>query len=305
MSESGGIADGSGGRLADGTGPATPRQAGRRTGLPHVVRFADVTVRFGDFTALHRLTFQIDDHPQRGEFVAIVGPSGCGKSTVLNLIAGFLKPTEGQVTVRDVPVAGPGRDRGMIFQKYSSFPHLTVLDNIMFGLSINRGQLRLDKSARRARAASLVRQVGLSGHEHKYPHQLSGGQQQRVAIARTLALEPRVLLMDEPFSALDEPTRLEMQELTVDLWHRVHPTIFCVTHSITEAVYLGDRVWILTHAPGQIAFDIHDCIPPTLGLSPLEAQEQPPFKDAVKFVTEAFRRVSEDRVDPDSPPIRA
>jgi len=118
-------------------------------------------------------------------------------------------------------------------------------------------------------------------------------QRQRVAIARSLALEPRILLMDEPFSALDEPTRLEMQALIVELWHRVHPTIFCVTHSVTEAVYLGQRVWIFTQAPGQIAYDIQDCIPPSPGILPLVAQEKPDFQYAARVVTEAFRKVSE------------
>ena len=179
----------------------------------------------------------------------------------------------------------------MIFQQYSSFPHLTVLQNVMFGLEISgEGAGRED---RRRRAESALEQVELAPHMHKYPHQLSGGQQQRVAIARSLVMEPKILLMDEPFSALDEPTRMEMQELIVQLWHRIQPTILCVTHNVTEAVYLGERVWIFTHAPGQIAYDIVDIIPNSVGISPLIAQERSEFKNAVYVVTEAFRRVSE------------
>jgi NitT/TauT family transport system ATP-binding protein len=268
-----------------------------------IVEFRDVAVRFGSYTAITNINLQIDDVPDHGEFVTIIGPSGCGKSTLLNLIAGFLHPSEGQVRLRGEPIAGPGRDRGMIFQQYSSFPHLTVLGNVMFGLSINRGELGLDKLERRDRAMELIDQVGLDGHERKYPHQLSGGQRQRVAIARTLALEPRILLMDEPFSALDEPTRLEMQELTVELWHRVHPTVFCITHSVGEAVYLGERVWIMSQAPGQIAFDIRQCIPPSVGVPALAAQERSDFKEAARIVTEAFRRVSEGRLDPVTAPV--
>ncbi len=214
-----------------------------------VVRFDDVTVRFGAFTALAGIGISVGDRPGTGEFVTIIGPSGCGKSTLLNLIAGLLFPTEGRVLVNGRPVAGPGRDRGMIFQQYSSFPHLTVMGNVMFGLKVNRHDMGLSKSEREDRARELVHHVGLDGHEKKYPRQLSGGQRQRVAIARSLALEPRILLMDEPFSALDEPTRLEMQALIVELWHRVRPTIFCVTHSVTEAVYLGERVWISARRP--------------------------------------------------------
>ncbi|NWG13008.1 MAG: ABC transporter ATP-binding protein [Acidobacteria bacterium] len=257
-----------------------------------VVEFRKVTVRFGAFTAVTELSFSIADTPGKGEFVTIIGPSGCGKSTALNLIAGFLKPTEGEVLVMGEPVRGPGRDRGMIFQQYSSFPHLTVFENVMFGLRVSRHALGMDEAAMRSRAEALIAHVGLADHMRKYPSQLSGGQQQRVAIARSLVMEPRILLMDEPFSALDEPTRLEMQELLVELWHRVHPTILCVTHSVTEAVYLGERVWIFTQAPGQIAYDIRDVIPPTTGLPPLVAQESPEFKHAVYFVTEAFRCVS-------------
>jgi NitT/TauT family transport system ATP-binding protein len=278
---------------------------------PPIVEFKNVTMRFGDFTAITDISFRIEDAPKKGEFIGIIGPSGCGKSTVLNLIAGFLTPTEGEVLVRGKPVIGPGRDRGMIFQQYSSFPHLTVLKNVLFGLEVNKRVLRpealqsggnvldyanvraLSRSERMDRAMELIKQVGLIGHEHKYPHQLSGGQQQRVAIARTLAVEPRILLMDEPFSALDEPTRLDMQKLIVELWHRIHPTIFAITHSVTEAVYLSERVWIFTKGPGQIAYDIRDCLPPTVGVQPLVAQEKPEFKNAVRVVTDAFRQVTE------------
>jgi ABC-type nitrate/sulfonate/bicarbonate transport system ATPase subunit len=256
-----------------------------------IIEFRSVTVRFGAFTALHDVSFTIEDNPDRGEFVSLIGPSGCGKSTVLNLIAGFLQPTEGQVLIAGQPASGPGRDRGMIFQQYSSFPHLTVMQNVLFGLEVNKDEIGLNSSERSERARKLVEQVGLAGHENKYPHQLSGGQQQRVAIARTLAIEPRILLMDEPFSALDEPTRLEMQELLVNLWHRLHPTILCVTHSVAEAVYLSERLWIFTKAPGQIAYDIRDAIPPSVGISPLEAQERPEFKKVTTVVTEAFRGV--------------
>lgn len=267
---------------------------------PPVVECRHATVRFGAFTALDDVSFTVPDVLNRGEFVTIIGPSGCGKSTLLNLIAGFIQPTAGEVFIKGQALQGPGRDRGMIFQQYSSFPHLTVLQNVMFGLKLNKRELRLDNASIRSRAEDLVSQVELSDQMRKYPHELSGGQQQRVAIARSLAMEPQILLMDEPFSALDEPTRLEMQELLVKLWHRIHPTIFCVTHSVSEAVYLGERVWIFTHSPGQIAYDIRDAIPPTVGVSPLVAQERNEFKNAVYVVTEAFRRVSEGVASADS-----
>jgi len=166
---------------------------------PPVVEFRRVSVRFGSFTALHDVSFAIENVPNRGEFISMIGPSGCGKSTILNLIAGFLEPTEGEVLVGGRRVSGPGRDRGMIFQQYSSFPHLTVMQNILFGLEINKREINLNHGERLSRAKELIDQVGLKGHEDKYLHQLSGGQQQRVAIARTLATEPRILLMDEPF----------------------------------------------------------------------------------------------------------
>lgn len=274
-------------------GPGSANSAPARPSGPPVVEFRNVTIRFGNFTALSDVSFAIHDTPGMGEFIAIIGPSGCGKSTVLNVIAGLLTPTEGQALAYGQPITGPSRERGMVFQQYSSFPHLSVLKNVLFGLSVNKAQMRLDRSQRMDRAMQLIREVGLDGHEHKYPHQLSGGQQQRVAIARSLAVEPRILLMDEPFSALDEPTRLQMQELLVNLWHRLHPTIFCITHSVAEAVYLSERVWIFTKCPGQIAYDVCDCIPPTAGVPPMVAQERPEFKEAVRVVNEAFRQVQQ------------
>ena len=188
-----------------------------------VVEFENVEKTFNPgspqaFTALKDLSFRIEDRPGYGEFIAIIGPSGCGKSTILNLIQGFPEvypPTRGQVRVRGEPVLGPGRDRGMIFQKYSSFPHRSVLRNVTFGLELNREELGLGRAQMDSVAMELIERVGLLGHEHKYPHQLSGGQQQRVAIARSLVLRPRIILMDEPFSALDEPTHYDMQRLIV------------------------------------------------------------------------------------------
>ena len=267
--------------------------------LPPVIEFKGVSKTFNpgtptQFTALKDINFTIEDVPNYGEFIAIVGPSGCGKSTILNLIQGFADvypPTTGEVLVRGKKVSGPGRDRGMIFQKYSSFPHRTVLENVTFGLELNQDELKLGRSERRARAWEWIKRVGLAGHEHKYPHQLSGGQQQRVAIARSLVLKPQIILMDEPFSALDEPTRLEMQRLIMDLWHEVEATVLIVTHSIAEAVYLGDRVWIMAAGPGRIAHEFKDGIPKTRDSDPIAAQETPAFKQAVAEVGRAFREV--------------
>ena len=269
------------------------------TALPAVIEFKGVSKTFNpgaptQFTALKDINFAIEDVPNYGEFIAIVGPSGCGKSTILNLIHGFADvypPSTGEVLVRGRKVIGPGRDRGMIFQKYSSFPHRTVLENVTFGLELNQDELKLGRSDRRARAWEWIKKVGLAGHEHKYPHQLSGGQQQRVAIARTLVLKPQIILMDEPFSALDEPTRHEMQRLIMELWREVEATVMIVTHSIAEAVYLGDQVWIMAAGPGRIAREFKDIIPKTRDADPIAAQAAPGFKEAVAEVGRAFREV--------------
>jgi len=267
--------------------------------LPTVIEFKGVSKTFNpgqpsQFTALKDINFAIEDVPDYGEFIAIVGPSGCGKSTILNLIQGFsdvYPPSSGEVLVRGQKVSGPGRDRGMIFQKYSSFPHRTVLENVTFGLELNQDELRLSRSEREGRAAEWIRKVGLSGHERKYPYQLSGGQQQRVAIARSLVLKPQIILMDEPFSALDEPTRNEMQRLITELWNEVEATVMIVTHSIAEAVYLGDRVWIMAAGPGRIAKEFKDEVPKTRDADPIAAQNTPAFKEAVAAIGHAFREV--------------
>jgi NitT/TauT family transport system ATP-binding protein len=182
------------------------------------------------------------------EFVAIVGPSGCGKTTCLRMAAGLEFPTSGSVTVGGRPVAAPGPDRAVVFQQFALFPWKTVYANIDFGL---RGKA-MPAAARRKRIAALVALMGLQGHESAYPHQLSGGMQQRVAIARSYGLDPDVLLMDEPFGALDAQTRVVMQEELIRL-ARVNPrTVLFITHAVEEAVYLADRVVVMTRRPGRI-----------------------------------------------------
>ena len=187
-----------------------------------------------------------------GEFRVLLGPSGCGKSTILRLIAGLDLPTSGEVMVGGKQVLGPGRDRGMVFQKYTSFPWLTVEANIAYGLKING----VPAAERREIVGHLVKSVGLSGFEKSYPDSLSGGMQQRVAIARTLALRPQVILMDEPFGALDAQTRLDMQQLLLQIWEESASTVLFVTHDVEEAIYLADRVFVMCARPGSIVEEV-------------------------------------------------
>ena len=234
---------------------AAPTAATKPVTRPDVVVFKNVTKRFGNGPdaklALHDLSFTVEDLPNIGELVTIVGPSGCGKSTLLRLIAGLkphFPPSTGEVQVFGKPVQQPGPDRGLVDQKYSLLPHLNVLENVAFGLKL-RG---VPRSERRDRAQEWVKKVGLDGCERKYPSELSGGMQQRVAIAATLILQPRILLMDEPFGALDPGIRLRMQELLIQLWNEKEETVFLVTHSVEEAVYLGDRVFLMASNPGRL-----------------------------------------------------
>jgi ABC-type nitrate/sulfonate/bicarbonate transport system ATPase subunit len=187
-----------------------------------------------------------------GEFRVLLGPSGCGKSTLLRMIAGLDKPSSGQVLVNGEIITHPGKDRGMVFQKYTSFPWLTVADNIAYGMKING----VPEAQRKETVDRLLKSVGLSEFANVYPETLSGGMQQRVAIARTLALRPSVILMDEPFGALDAQTRSDMQQLLLQIWDETACTILFVTHDVEEAVYLADRIFIMSSHPGTIVEDV-------------------------------------------------
>ena len=187
-----------------------------------------------------------------GEFRVLLGPSGCGKSTILRMIAGLDFPTTGEVLVNGKSVEGPGPDRGMVFQKYTSFAWLTVAQNIEYGLQLKG----VSEKERTETVAHLVHATGLAGFEAAYPHTLSGGMQQRVAIARSLAVRPSVLLMDEPFGALDAQTRSVMQDLLLKIWTETAATILFVTHDVGEAVYLADRLYVVSARPGSIAEEI-------------------------------------------------
>ena len=191
------------------------------------------------------------------EFVSIVGRSGCGKTTLLNMVAGLLKPSSGGVLVNNRPVEKPGPDRGMVFQQAALFPWLTAIDNIEFGPR-NQG---VPKAERRRQAQALIELVRLSGFENKYPHELSGGMQQRVAIARALATDPEILLMDEPFGALDELTRSQMQDELLRIWEASRKTVLLVTHSIQEALFLSDRIIILSPHPGRLRKEVKVDLP--------------------------------------------
>ena len=207
--------------------------------------------------ALEAINLEIEDAYSRegrdiGEFRVLLGPSGCGKSTLLRLIAGLDQANTGEILVNGAPVLGPGKDRGMVFQKYTSFPWLTVAGNIAYGLKING----VPEKQRKETVAQLIQEIGLSGFENAYPETLSGGMQQRVAIARTLALRPSVILMDEPFGALDAQTRSEMQQLLLKVWDETASTILFVTHDVEEAIYLADRIFIMSAHPGTIIEDV-------------------------------------------------
>ena len=190
----------------------------------------------------------IDLAIEDNEFVTLIGRSGCGKTTLLNIIAGLIAPSAGEVRVNGRPVTGPGHGKGMVFQQHALFPWLTAVDNVAFGCR-SRGMARRERAEV---ARQLIELVGLAGYEDKYPAQLSGGMQQRVAIARALALDPEILLMDEPFGALDELTRIEMQDELLRLWQARRKTVVFVTHSIPEALVLSDRVVVLGAHPGRI-----------------------------------------------------
>jgi NitT/TauT family transport system ATP-binding protein len=197
-----------------------------------------------EVTALDGITFDVHS----GEFVVLVGPSGCGKSTLLDLLAGLVQPSSGEILVDGAPVTGPGLDRGIVFQQYALLPWRTAQANVEFGLEA-KGVARRERPDR---ARHFLDLVGLSGFGDRYPHELSGGMKQRVAIARSLAFDPDVLLMDEPFAALDAQTREGLQDELLRIWEQTGKTVVFITHGIEEAVYLGQRVAVMTSRPGRI-----------------------------------------------------
>ncbi len=234
-------------------------QAGKNLsseGKGHVT-IEDVSVVFGAGADAHTAVESTQLEVQPGEFLCILGPSGCGKSTLLNSVAGFVQPSSGTVAVDGAPVTGPGPERGMVFQQYSLMPWKTVRDNVAFG-PLLAGQ---SKSEAQSIAYTFLNMVGLTRFAKHYPAELSGGMQQRVGIARALANYPSVLLMDEPFGALDAQTRLMMQENLLRIWEDFGTTVMFVTHDVDEAVFLADRVVIMSAAPGRIIDDFRVDIP--------------------------------------------
>jgi ABC-type nitrate/sulfonate/bicarbonate transport system ATPase subunit len=222
--------------------------------------------------ALHHVNAVID----KGEFVCLIGASGCGKSTLLRIIAGFDTPTSGAVTVYDHPIAGPGSDRGMVFQDYALFPWMTVRENVGFGPKQKGWPARKV----RAIADEYVAMVGLTAFADRFPHQLSGGMKQRVAIARVLANEATILLMDEPFGALDALTREQLQDELLQIWARTGVTVIFVTHSVEEATLLADRVIVMTAGPGRIQSDNRVSLPRPRDVS------APDFNDVRRGLTQ-------------------
>jgi NitT/TauT family transport system ATP-binding protein len=221
------------------------------TNLPNIIQLENISQTYdgGKSYIIKDFNLLIEDHPNRGQFVVLLGMSGSGKSTILRYVCGLQKPSSGTIKVHDKIVTESSRI-SMVFQQYSSLPWMTVEENVALGLRYKG----LDEKTRLQQAREMIELVGLAGHENKYAQYptLSGGQLQRVAIARSLLANPDILLMDEPFGALDIKTRLQMQELLVSLWEKFHSTVIFVTHDISEAVYLADDIYIMKAAPSQI-----------------------------------------------------
>lgn len=231
--------------------------------------------------ALQPVDFEVRDN----DFVTILGPSGCGKSTLLRIVAGLDHATSGRVLLDGVPVQGPGADRGMVFQSYTLFPWLTIEQNIRFGLR-ERG---MPETLQKERAAYFIAKVGLRGFEQHFPKQLSGGMQQRTAIARALANDPKILLMDEPFGALDNQTRVLMQELLLGIWEAERKTVLFVTHDIDEAIFMANRVAVFSARPGRIKTELAVELPHPRHYT---IKTSPEFMDLKARLTEEIRAES-------------
>jgi len=248
----------------------------RNLGITYVSRQTGAQVE-----AVRDVNLTVADKPGTGEIIALLGPSGCGKSTILKAIAGLIAPTKGEVYVDGHSVDGPGRERGMIFQAYTSFAWLTACENVEYGLRLKG----VSQKERRELAMEYLRLVGLADFADAYPKQLSGGMKQRVAIARTLINKPRLVLMDEPFGALDPQTRWEMQGLLLRLSHHEDNTTVLITHDVSEAVYVADKVYVLSHRPAQILYEVEI---PFFGERGIGLQTTPKFLELEAQLLEAL-----------------
>lgn len=240
-----------------------------------------------EVTAVGDVSFTVEE----GEFVSVLGPSGAGKTTVLNIVAGFVRQTAGSVVVDGRPVHKPGPDRGVVFQSHALFPWKTVLGNAVFGLRM-RGVPRAERDAR---GLEILELVGLTGFENKYPHELSGGMQQRLGVARVLANEPAVMLMDEPFASIDAQTRRKLQEDLTGIFEKRHPTVFFVTHDVDEAVFLSDRIVVLSARPSRVREIVEVGLPRPRSWR--TALELPEFRETANRVNELLAG-DEDHVEP-------
>jgi NitT/TauT family transport system ATP-binding protein len=258
------------------------------TESPNVIELKQVSQSYdgGKNYIIKDLDFIVEDKPAQGQFVVILGMSGCGKSTLLRYIAGLQEPTSGEVLIHDEPINQKKRV-GMVFQQYSSLPWMSVLDNVSLSL-LYKG---IDDKERREKAMEIIEMVGLGGHEQKFAQYptLSGGQLQRVAIARSLLANPEILLMDEPFGALDVNTRLQMQDLLADIWLKFHPTVIFVTHDISEAVYLGDDIYIMKSAPSHFVEHVKVDLP---FHRTRETKRDPHFVELVQLVEDKMIEVA-------------
>ena len=257
-----------------------PTYQADQTGVPPKLRVTNLSVTYIDrkgnrTEAVRDVSFDVLDKPESGEIIVFLGPSGCGKSTILKAVAGLLAPTEGQILVDGEPVIDVGRDRGMVFQAYTSFGWLTVRQNVEYGLKLHG----VGKSERRKISDEILKSVGLADFADRYPKDLSGGMKQRVAIARTLVNKPRVVLMDEPFGALDPQTRWGMQSLLLDISHNENNTIVFVTHDVSEAVYLADTIYVLSHRPARI---LHKVDVPAFPVRDIGLKSAPEFRAVEK-----------------------
>jgi NitT/TauT family transport system ATP-binding protein len=237
--------------------PAVTARFERIRSRPVILSVRALRKTFAADGRTHVVFDQVSLDIHRREFTCVIGPSGCGKSTFLRIVAGLDYATSGQVLLDDAPISGPGPDRGVVFQGYTLFPWLTVKRNVMFGLEMS-GKSR---PVQEGEARDWLHMVGLGKFENSYPHELSGGMKQRVAIARALANEPRILIMDEPFGALDAQTRAQMQGYLLQIWRMVDVTILFITHDLDEAIYLSDRIMVMGSNPGRVVEIIENPVP--------------------------------------------